>query len=365
MPASAQPQPKQNQRLIGIARMAAASPRWRERAEVEYFALTARSTLNRESSGRMPFAWTINPYRGCEFGCHYCYARYTHEFMELRDGRDFERKIYAKVNAPDLLRRELAEARDRGLPIALGTATDPYQPAEKQFGITRRLLEVFAEFEGLEFSLTTKSVLILRDLELLQAVSARHRFSVHMTVTTTSERLARLLEPKAPAPARRLEAVRALAAAGIRVGVNVMPILPALTDSPASLEAVARAASEHGAKFLYGNVLFLMPSAMKQFMPFLEREFPRLVKRYRKLYARSAYLNGEYKDQMMKLIASLRARYGLDGRHDESPLARKYQQLGLGFSPPPADSYRGLPIPSCCDANPYGSRGARCMAGPM
>jgi DNA repair photolyase len=313
--------------------MAAESPRLRARAEAEYFALQARSTLNRESSGRMPFAWTINPYRGCEFGCHYCYARYTHEFMELWDGRDFERKIYAKTNAPDLLRAELRQARDRGLPIALGTATDPYQPAERQFEITRRMLEVFAEFEGLSFSVTTKSVLILRDLNLLRAVSARHRFSVHMTVTTTDERLARLLEPKAPTPAKRLEAVRALAAAGIPVGVNLMPILPALNDSPASLEAVARAAADHGARFLYGNVLFLMPSAMKQFMPFLEREFPRLVKRYRKLYARSAYLNGEYKEQISNLLADLRARFGLDGHRDEAPVARRYQQFALPFAP--------------------------------
>ena len=324
-------QPMPNQGLVGIARMAAASPRLRARAEVEYFALATRSTLNRESSGRMPFAWTINPYRGCEFGCHYCYARYTHEFMEMWDGRDFERKIYAKVNAPDLLRAELRAARDRGLPIALGTATDPYQPAEKQYEITRRLLEVFAEFDGLEFSITTKSILILRDLDLLQAVSARHRFSVHMTVTTTDERLARLLEPKAPPPARRLEAVRALANAGIRVGVNLMPILPGLTDSPCALEAVARAAAHHGARSFYGNVLFLMPSAMKQFLPFLEREFPRLVKRYRRLYARSAYLNGEYKEEISKLVATLRARYGLGGKREEIPLASRYKQFALAF----------------------------------
>ena len=312
-------QPRPNQQLVGIARMAAESPRLRERAEVEYFALLARSTLNRESSHRMPFAWTINPYRGCEFGCHYCYARYTHEFMEMWDGRDFERKIYAKVNAPELLRAELRAARDRGLPIALGTATDPYQPAEKQFEITRRLLEVFAEFAGLEFSITTKSILIVRDLDLLRLISTRHRFSVHMTVTTTDERLARLLEPKAPPPEKRLEAVRALADAGVRVGVNLMPILPGLTDSPRALEAVARAAAQAGASSLYGNLLFLMPSAMKQFMPFLEREFPRLVKRYRKLYARSAYLNGEYKQEISNLVSTLRARYGLDGKRDAEP----------------------------------------------
>lgn len=296
--------------------MAAASPKLRDRAEAAFFALATRSALNRESSGRMPFAWTLNPYRGCEFGCHYCYARYTHEFMEHWDSLDFERKIYAKVNAPELLRAELRAARDRGQAIALGTATDPYQPAERQFEITRRLLGVFAEFRGLDFSITTKGVLILRDLDLLRRNAERHRLSVGITVTTTDERLARLLEPKAPPPAQRLEAMRVLADAGIRTGVMLMPILPSLTDSLRSLEAVVRAAAEAGARFLYGNALFLMPSAAKQFMPFLEREFPHLVKRYRKLYARSAYLNGGYKGQISALIADLRRRYGLDGRDD-------------------------------------------------
>src|SRR5438309_1642024 len=228
--------------LIGIARLAAESPKARERAGVEYFELASRSALNRESSGRLPFAWTINPYRGCEFGCKYCYARYTHEFMEMRDGRDFERKIFAKVNAPELLREELRQAKDKGLPVALGTATDPYQPAEKQFGITRRMLEALAGFEGLDFSITTKSVLILRDLDLLQVISARHRFGVHMTVTTLDARLARLLEPKAPPPAKRLETVRALAEARIRAGVNAMPILPGLTDDPPEVERLAQRA---------------------------------------------------------------------------------------------------------------------------
>jgi DNA repair photolyase len=317
--------------LVGIAKLAASSPRVRERAEVEYFALPSRSTLNRESSGRRPFTWTINPYRGCEFGCKYCYARYTHEFMEMWDGRDFERKIYAKTEAPELLRAELREAKDKGLPIALGTATDPYQPAERQFEITRRMLEVFAEYEGLDFSITTKSVLILRDLDLLKLLAAKHRFSVHVTVTTVDARLARRLEPKAPPPGKRLEAITELAATGIHVGVNAMPILPGLNDAPEALEALARQASSAGAKFLYGNILFLMPSAMKQFMPFLEREFPRLVKRYRRLYARSAYVNGEYKESMMRLVADLRARYGLEGNHSALPPAARHPQMALPF----------------------------------
>jgi len=321
-------QPAHPARLVGIARLAAESPKTRERARVEYFALESRSALNRESSGRMPFDWTLNPYRGCEFGCEYCYARYTHEFMELRDTFDFERKIFAKVSTPKLLRAELARARDRGQSIALGTATDPYQPAEKQFEITRRLLEVFAGFEGLDFSITTKSVLILRDLDLLKRIAHRHRFSIHLTVTTTDERLARLLEPKAPPPAQRLEAVSRLAEAGIDVSVNAMPILPGINDDSLALEDLVRQSAAAGARSIYGNVLFLMPSAMSHFMPFLEAQFPHLVTRYRRLYACSAYLNGDYKERIGKLMTSLREKYGLDGRR-EGPSPKAVPQMLL------------------------------------
>jgi DNA repair photolyase len=267
--------------------------------------------------------------------------------MEMWDSRDFERKIYAKVGSPERLRAELRQGRDKGLPIALGTATDPYQPAERQFAITRRLLEVFAEFRGLDLSITTKSVLILRDLELLQSLAERHRFSVHMTVTTHLERLARLLEPKAPAPAQRLEAVRKLAQAGIRVGVNAMPILPGLNDAPLMLDALASQAAQAGARFLYGNILFLMPSTMKQFMPFLETEFPNLVKRYRKLYARSAYLRGEYPEKIAQMFKELRARYGLDGDHGELPPAARHPQMALPFGMPPGGGETPRALTAC------------------
>ncbi len=315
--------------LVGIARLAAASPKSRERAGVEYFELPVRSALNRESSGRMPFAWTLNPYRGCEFGCKYCYARYTHEFMELRDGLDFERKIYAKVSAPDLLRHELAQCKDRGLPIALGTATDPYQPAENRYRITRRLLEAIARFDGLDFSITTKGTLILRDLDLLAEISRRNRFHAHITVTTTDERLARLLEPEAPPPAKRLEVIRELSHHGLCAGVNAAPILPGLTDSPAQLDALCRAAAEHGAQFLLAVVLYLRPSAKAQFMPFLEKEFPQLARRYRKLFRRSAYLPEDYKEQVQALVTRLRNRYGLPGRREEPAIVKRYEQLAL------------------------------------
>jgi len=314
---------------VGIARMAEKSAKLRDRTGVQYFALPAHTALNRESSGRMPFAWTLNPYRGCEFGCKYCYARYTHEFLELRDGRDFERKIFAKLGSPDILRAELRQARDRGLPIALGTATDPYQPAEKQFQITRRMLEVFREFEGIDFSITTKSTLVLRDLDLLRPIAQQHHFSVHITVTTVDARLARRIEPKAPPPLKRLEAVKALVDAGIRAGVNAAPVLPGLTDSPSQLERLARAAAEHHARFFFVNVLFLMPSAKAQFMPFLEKEYPHLAWRYRRLYQNSAYLSKQYKDDIEKLTGELRERYGLAGSHEEHRLARHYEQLAL------------------------------------
>lgn len=317
--------------LTGIARLAAESPQVRERADVQFFSLPARSVLNKGASSRLPFSWTINPYRGCEFGCKYCYARYTHEFMELRDGLDFERKIYAKVGAPEILRAELRQARDKGLPIALGTATDPYQPAEKQFKLTRRLLEVFAEFEGVRVSITTKSVLILRDLDLLKAMAAKHDFGIHVTVTTTNARLARKLEPKAPPPARRLAVVATLVREGIYAGVNAMPILPGLTDSAPALDALARQASQAGARFFHGNALFLMPSAMKQFMPFLRREFPHLVRRYERMYGRSAYASPEYQNEIGERIAELSTRYGLNQPRPEVA-ASKGAQLTLCYS---------------------------------
>ncbi len=322
---------RRSTKLVGIARMAEESPKLRERTGVQYFGLSARSALNRESSGRMPFAWTLNPYRGCEFGCKYCYARYTHEYMELHDGRDFEQKIFAKLGSPDILRAELRQARDRGLPIALGTATDPYQPAEKQFQITRRMLQVFQEFEGIHLSITTKSTLVLRDLDLLRLLAQQHRFSVHVTVTTLDARLARRIEPKAPPPLKRLEAVKTLVDAGIRAGVNAAPILPGLTDSPSQLEGLARAAAEHQARFFFVNVLFLMPSAMAQFMPFLEKEYPHIARRYRRLYRNSAYLSSQYRSGIERLAGELRERYGFADNREDRPLAHHYEQLALGL----------------------------------
>src|ERR1700740_2434525 len=169
--------------LVGIARLAAHGESLRQGHDVEYFTLPVRSLLNRCTSARMPFTWTINPYRGCEFACKYCYARYTHEFMEMRDGVDFEQKIYVKQHAADLLRQELRAVKP-GEQIALGTATDPYQPAERRYEITRSILEEFVRHSGFELGIVTKSNLIVRDLDLLRDVSQNNTLSVHITITT-------------------------------------------------------------------------------------------------------------------------------------------------------------------------------------
>jgi DNA repair photolyase len=291
--------------LMGIARLASQSELLEAKRGVQYFEMAARSILNR-TSPRMPFQWTINPYRGCELGCKYCFARYTHEFMEM-NASDFEDKIYAKSAAGHLLRRELGRV-ERKDHIAIGTATDPYQPAERRFGRTRSILEVFLRERGRRLGITTKSDLIVRDLELLREIARGNVLHVNFTITTLDERLARLLEPRAPRPALRLAALRKLGEAGIAVGVFANPVMPGLTDGERQLDRLAKTARDAGAQWFGGAPLFLMPSAQKVFLPLLEREFPELAARYRELYARSAFLNGGYKE----LVARIRARYGLE-----------------------------------------------------
>src|ERR1700730_8935578 len=190
--------PETPTRLVGIARLASQGESVRQGHEVEYFTLPVRSLLNRCVSRRqLPFTWTINPYRGCEFACKYCYARYTHEFMEMRDGVEFEQKIYVKQHTADLLRRELRRVKP-GEPIALGTATDPYQPAERRYEVTRSILEEFTRHRGFELGIVTKSNLIMRDLDLLREVSQNNALSIHITVTTLNVELAPSLDPRPP-----------------------------------------------------------------------------------------------------------------------------------------------------------------------
>jgi DNA repair photolyase len=300
--------------LVGIAKLASQAELLEAKRQVQYFEIPSRSILNRTKPG-MPFRWTINPYRGCEFGCKYCYARYTHEFMELAV-TDFEDKIYAKSAAAHLLRQELHRV-DRAEGIAIGTATDPYQPAERRYERTRSILEVFARERGLHIGIITKSDLIVRDIDVLRQVARGNVLGVTVTITTLDEKLARLMEPRAPRPDLRLEAVRKLSEAGLHVGVNPNPVMPLITDGERHLDRLAKAARDAGAESFGGGPLFLMPCAQKVFFPFLEQHFPDLAPRYREQYEKSAYLGKGYKDMLRARIQRIRDRYGLVSGHIE------------------------------------------------
>jgi len=294
--------------LVGIARLASQSELLEAKRQVQYFEIPTRSILNRTRPG-MPFRWTINPYRGCEFGCKYCYARYTHEFMEMTP-EDFEDKIYAKSAAAHLLRQELRKIGGAER-IAIGTATDPYQPAERRFGRTRAILEVFAKERGRYLGITTKSDLIVRDIALLGEIARANVLTVHVTITTLHEKLARLLEPRAPCPTLRLEAVRQLSEAGISVSVFPNPIMPGITDDEKHLDRLAKAARDAGAQGFGGGPLFLMPCAQRVFLPFLDREFPQLARRYRATFQKCPYLDRPYKEMLRQRVQRIRDRYGL------------------------------------------------------
>jgi DNA repair photolyase len=320
LPVSDKPQ------LIGIARLASQGDSLREGHNVEYFTLPTRSLLNRCTSRRgLPFTWTINPYRGCEFGCKYCYARYTHEFMEMRDGVDFEQKIYVKLHAAELLRQELRRVKP-GEGIALGTATDPYQPAERRYEVTRAILEEFARHRGFELGIVTKSNLVVRDLDLLREVARNNQLSINVTITTLDVELARVLEPRAPRPDLRLDAVRQLRGAGLTVGISCSPVLPGITDSPKDLEAVVQAAAAAGARHIFAGPLFLKPCSTAVFLPFLQKNFPHLVDNYRQRFHDRAFLPPAYGKRLAQMITLFRQKYGIGraNRREQPAYATKW-----------------------------------------
>jgi DNA repair photolyase len=312
--------------LVGIARLASISPAAESRRtseeRPEYFLLPVRSIMNRCDSKRVPFEWTVNPYRGCEFACRYCYARYTHEYMEL-DGSEFEKKIFVKQDASALIGRELAEKYckagerpnlDHPEHIAIGTATDPYQPAEREYGVTRACLEQLVKREGLSISITTKSNQVVRDLELLQQIARRSTLYVNLTVTTLRARLARWLEPRAPRPDLRIAALRRLREAGIPAGVLASPLLPGITDGEGELERLAEAAKDAGSLWFSSGILFLQATSAKQFMPAIRAKFPRLAKQYEEWFVRNGKAPEEYRDALTRRLTEIRRRLGYSER---------------------------------------------------
>lgn len=317
IPASLNLFPDEEKHLVGIARLASHAETADTGHLVEYRYLNVRSILNTSVSKRgLPFGKSINPYRGCEFACRYCYARYTHEFMELRDPQLFERLIFIKQNAAWLLRQELRKLKPNE-EIALGTATDPYQPIERRAKVTRSLLEVMAECSGLRLGIVTKSTLILRDIDLLKHFAERNRLVLHITITTPDIKLARILEPRAPRPDLRFQTVSALRQAGLRTGILCCPIMPGITDTPAAFDAMAKRAKEANASFLAANPLFLKPCSKETFLAFVRENFPALESSYAKRYQENAFTSKAYHKRISDLLAAAIKKYGLGVRRGE------------------------------------------------
>jgi DNA repair photolyase len=330
-------------------------------ADLLYLEGAAKSLLNSPASTGMGF-WSINPYVGCAFACSYCYAPYAHRYVvertlaaspneavrarlqDLPPAVAFSRRIVVKHNAAAVLRDELAPGRakrlalERGETLVIGTATDPYQPAERRYRVTRSILESLTALRALHLCIITKSPLIARDAELLAQLARRGHVTVHLSLITVDRALARRLEPRAPTPESRLRALRRLSEAGVDVGVNLMPVLPGITDSPSGIEAVVRAVAAAGARYVNTCTLRLQAQARERYFPMLAREFPQLQQRYARAYAGGKAINENYQQGLKRFVRRVCDRVGIrygsppdDPVSEEATAAASARQLELAF----------------------------------
>lgn len=298
-------------------------------ADLQYHAAPGRGIFNPPTATGLGF-WSVNPYIGCAFGCAYCYARDTHRYTLERAGEAgrrvgqalpawlaFERRVLVKEQAGARVREALRSSRapQAGEALVIGSATDPYQPAERRFRVTRAVLEALQAVQGLSIVLITKSPLVTRDTALLQHLARRNRVQVHVSLITIDRELARRLEPRAPTPDSRLRAVRRLAAAGLEVSVNCMPVLPGITDQPGMLEALVQAVATAGATSLGACALRLRSASRRRYLPVVREQFPALAARYESSYRNSAYASDSYRAGLAQHIDILCRKYGIAVRH--------------------------------------------------
>ena len=289
-----------------------------KRRGAEFQELRSRSLMNRLTGAAMPFGWTINPFRGCEFGCRYCYARPTHEYLGHANPEEFEERIYVKRAEGDGLLADLKRARDSDQEIAIGAATDPYQPAETRFEITRGILGAIERVPGLRVGITTKSTAITRDVGLLQRIARGSDLWVNFSVISLDADLLRLIEPLAPRPDLRLGALRTLAQAGIRTRVFIMPVLPLITDGQAGLRTLLEAARGAGAEEAICQALFLRTETTRRFfLEFVEREFPWALGRYREMYPEPGSAPRAYREAVERRVERLAREAGFTARSRE------------------------------------------------
>jgi len=302
----------------------------RERGGVTYREIQARSLLNRCDAPRMPFRWTVNPYRGCAMGCRYCYAAYTHEYLGVAVPEQFHSLVYVKKGGEEETARRLAAVVKTGELIALGTATDPYQPAEAESRVTRRFLELVARFRNVRLGIVTKGAILLRDLDVLQTIHRRSRLWVRVSLISPHAELVRRLDPWAPAPAVRIEMLRRLREAGLHAGLGLSPILPALTDDEPSIDRLLGEVAAVGVRSMFMNILFLRSPTREKYLRWLESEHPRYLEAYRRAYAGRVYLNGPYADRLREMVGRLKRKHGFHDRDgDDRGPAPAAEQLGL------------------------------------
>lgn len=266
---------------------------------IEFIESEAKTILNHVPGNRLPFNWTINPYRGCSHACTYCFARKTHTYLDMNAAADFDSKIVVKVNAPELLRKELRAKRWKGESIAMGTNTDPYQRAEGRYKLMPRIIETLTEYRN-PFSILTKGTLILRDLELLELAADVTEVTTAFSIGTLDEDVWRKSEPGTPHPRKRIEAVRRLNEAGVPCGVLVAPVLPGISDSRDQLKEVIDAALDAGATHVYPILLHLRPVIKEVYMDWLHESYPGLVGRYEAMYRTNAYASSAERAALAK-----------------------------------------------------------------
>jgi len=300
-------------------------------AGAEIQEIYCKTLLNHIDIPDFSFQWTLNPYRGCRHACRYCYARPTHEYWGMDAGKEFEQRVFAKVNAPEVLRHELGRPQWQGEAVAIGTASDPYEPAEAQFQLTRRILQVLRDFQN-PASITTKGVLVRRDVDVLQELLEVADVQVIFSVASLDEGVWKLTEMGAPKPLARLEAMQFLVENGIPAGVMMAPLLPGISDGWESIEAVVAAAAQHEAQFLAANLLFLKPGSREWFMPLLQEAYPHLAPGYARLYPRT-FAPRDYTEKVLQLVDGARRRWRLPPMPPVRGLKRPQRQLQLALSP--------------------------------
>jgi DNA repair photolyase len=299
----------------------------------QYLEDICKTALNRvPDAARVPFRWTINPYRGCTHSCHYCFARAFHSYLDLGVGEDFSSKIVVKTNVVEVLRRELASPKWSGETIAMGTATDPYQHCEGRYKLTRGVVQALTDFAN-PLSMLTKSTMILRDLDLFRELDEAAGVTVSMSVGTLDEEVRKVVEPGTPPGRRRLEILTRFAEAGIRTGVLVAPILPGLTDDEEHLDEILGACAEAGVDYATPIVLHVRQGIREHFMPWVQETYPWLYPRYVELYGHRAYAPKAYQQKVAERFARARGRHKIGGHGHREPRAaarpRRAEQLAL------------------------------------